>query len=241
MGELYARLRQHEAASLLAGSGAAVLHFATTAGPLGGGAWDVPERLDRPACSTRATPCWPCCATSAMPAFPPQTARGQVFFALPGLGILHYRLLAGLAPRPAGLRAVRGRLPQAMCRQDVAGIDIVHGAFGFLMMAAWPPLPPPGCAATCCPASRRATMPACWPTARAWPPACAGSCSPSRCCPAPSSSPCSARCRRRIGATATLLGAMCTLTIALLGASWLRRAPATCWPGRCWRRRRVPG
>jgi hypothetical protein len=136
MGELYAGQRQHQAASLLAGPGAAVLHFATTAGALGGGVWDVPERLDQASLQHEGDTMLALLRHFGNADLPEQSARGRVFFGVPGLGILHYPyglvwpigLLACLLCAAACRHAVR--------RQGVDGIDIVHGAFGFLMMAA---------------------------------------------------------------------------------------------------------
>jgi hypothetical protein len=93
MGELYARLAQHEGAALLAGAGpgtgAAVLHFATTAGPLGGGAWDIHERLDPASLQHEGDTMLALLRHFGSASLPEPAARGQVFFALPGLGILH--------------------------------------------------------------------------------------------------------------------------------------------------------
>jgi hypothetical protein len=220
MGELYAGLRQHEAAALLAGPGAAVLHFATTAGPLGGGAWDVPERLEQASLQHEGDTMLALLRHFGNAALPGQTARGQVFFALPGLGILHYPywLVCPLGLLACVLFAAACR--QAMRREDVAGVDIVHGAFGFLMMAglaifaAWlcrdalPGLAPrydaglladgPGLAAGVRWQLLAFTL-----------------------LPSAVFIGLQRMLQIRIGVTAALLGAMCALIIGLLATSWL--------------------
>jgi hypothetical protein len=141
MGELYARLPHHQGAALMAGTapatrqGPAVLHFATTAGPLGGGVWDVAERLDRASLQHEGDTMLALLRHFGAARLPEAGARGQVFFALPGLGILHYAyptvwrlcLLACLlcvATCHAGIR-----------RQGIDSTDIVHGAFGCMAVA----------------------------------------------------------------------------------------------------------
>jgi hypothetical protein len=219
MGELYAGLRQHEAASLLAGSGAAVLHFATTAGPLGGGAWDVPERLEQASLQHEGDTMLALLRHFGNAELPEPGARGQVFFGVPGLGILHYPywlvwpvgLLACLLCAAACRHAVR--------RQGIDSTDIVHGAFGFMMMAALATA-----AAWLC----RDALPGLAPRYDAglldegaglaagvrWQ-LLAFTLLPSAVFIA-----LQRMLQTRIGASATLLGAMCTLTIALLGAGW---------------------
>jgi hypothetical protein len=220
MGELYAGLRQHEAAALLAGPGAAVLHFATTAGPLGGGAWDVPERLEQASLQHEGDTMLALLRHFGNAGLPGQTARGQVFFALPGLGILHYPYWLAW---PLGLLACvlfAAACRHAMRREDVAGVDIVHGAFGFLMMAglaifaAWlcrdalPGLAPrydaglladgPGLAAGVRWQLLAFTL-----------------------LPSAVFIALQRMLQIRIGVTAALLGAMCALIIGLLATSWL--------------------
>lgn len=143
MGELYARLPQHAGASLLADAGPAVLHFATTAGPLGGGAWDVPERLDAASLQHEGDTMLALLRHFGAAALPASGARGQVFFALPGLGMLHYAyaLVWPLALLACVLCVAICR--SAVRRQGVDSTDIVHGAFGFFLLlllataAAW--------------------------------------------------------------------------------------------------------
>jgi hypothetical protein len=144
MGELYARRPQHEAAALLAGPGPAVLHFATTAGPLGGGAWDIPERLDPASLQHEGDTMLALLRHFGSADLPASRAgemqRGQVFFSLPGVGILHYSYLMvwPLAVLACLLcvAACRTGMRRQRIVDSVDGIDIVHGAFGFLMMAA---------------------------------------------------------------------------------------------------------
>jgi hypothetical protein len=232
MGELVTNRRGHEAAALLAGAGAqspaqwpvSVLHFATLAGPLGGGAWDIPERLDQASLQHEGDTMLALLrhfGNAELPAEPSQAGvRGQVFFGLPGLGILHYgyalvwplAALACLLCATACYRAIR--------RQGVDSTDIVHGAFGFLMMAvlatsaAWicrdlqPGLAPrfdaglladvPGLAAGVRWQLLAFTL-----------------------LPIAVFIALQRLLQSRIGAAATQLGAMCTLGIALLGTSWL--------------------
>jgi hypothetical protein len=236
MGELYAHQRGNEAAALLAGPGAqwsaqlpaqwpvSVLHFATIAGPLGGGAWDIPERLDLASLQHEGDTMLALLryfGNAELPAELAQPgARGQVFFGLPGLGVLHYgyplvwpvALLACLLCAVACHRAIR--------RQGVDSTDIVHGAFGFLMMAAlatgaaWicrdlqPGLAPrfdagllaegPGLAAAVRWQLLAFTL-----------------------LPVAVFIALQRVLQARIGAAVAQLGAMCALTIALLGTSWL--------------------
>ncbi len=224
MGELYAREPRHEAAALLAGAGPAVLHFATTAGPLGGGAWDIAERLQPASLQHEGDTMLALLRHFGNAELPHDAAgsgaRGQVFFALPGLGILHYSyalvwplaLLAGALCAAACHTAIR--------RRDVDGTDVVHGAFGFLMAAVlatgatWlcrdlqPGLAPrfdaglladgPGLAAGVRWQLLAFTL-----------------------LPVAAFIALQRVLQARIGAAATQLGAMCTLAIALVGTSWL--------------------
>jgi hypothetical protein len=219
MGELYARLRQHEGAALLAQPGAAVLHFATTAGPLGGGAWDVPERLEQASLQHEGDTMLALLRHFGNAELPQQGARGQVFFALPGLGILHYPYWLVW---PLGLLACllcAAACRHAMRRQGVDGVDIVHGAFGFLMMAAL---------ATCVAWLCRDALPGLAPRFDAallaeGPGLAAGArwqLLAFTLLPSAIFIALQRMLQARIGASATLLGAMCVLTLGLLGTSW---------------------
>jgi hypothetical protein len=140
MGELYARRPQHEAAALLAGPGAlepvSVLHFATTAGPLGGGAWDVPERLAPASLQHEGDTMLALLRHFGSASLPDSDAHGQVYFSLPLLGMLHYSYLMVWPLAVLACLLCVAACRTAMRRQKIDGIDIVHGAFGFLMLAA---------------------------------------------------------------------------------------------------------
>jgi hypothetical protein len=140
MGELYARRPQHEASALLADPGAAVLHFATTAGRMKGGAWDVPERLDTATLQHEGDTMLALLRHFGSASLPESGAHGEVFFVLPVLAVLHYSYLM-VWP----LAALACLLCVAACRTgmrsqrlagSVDGMDIVHGAFGLPVMAA---------------------------------------------------------------------------------------------------------
>jgi hypothetical protein len=219
MGELYARLRQHEGAALLALPGAAVLHFATTAGPLGGGAWDVPERLEHASLQHEGDTMLALLRHFGNTQLPAPGARGQVFFTLPGAGIVHYPywLVWPLGLMASLLCAAACRT--AMRRQGVAGVDIVHGAFGFLMMAALAT----GAAWLC-----RDALPGLAPRFDAallaeGPGLAAGArwqLLAFTLLPSAVFIALQRVLQARIGATATLLGAACALTAGLLGVCW---------------------
>jgi hypothetical protein len=225
MGELYARLAQHEGAALLGGAGpaadAAVLHFATTGGPLGSGAWDLPERLDAASLQHEGDTMLALLRHFGGAALPQPGMRGmqgQVFFALPGLGILHYSyalvwplgLLACLLCAAACRRAVR---------QGVELTDIVHGVFGFLMMATLAT-----CAAWLC----REALPGLAPRYDAGLLADGPGLAASvrwqllafTLLPLAVFIALQLVLQARIGVAATALGTMCALTAALLGAAW---------------------
>jgi hypothetical protein len=144
MGELAAGLRPRPADAPLAAGGAALLQFATHGGSLGPGAvHDIPQRLSRASLQHEGDTMLALlreAATLAPP--PPGSARGQVFFGLPGLGIVHYSYalvwpLTGLAcvltvlACAAGMR--RARLGDNGIGKDI-GTDIIHAGFGFLFM-----------------------------------------------------------------------------------------------------------
>lgn len=237
MGELYAGLPQHAGASLLAGAaglanaGPAVLHFATTAGPLGGGAWDVPERLDGASLQHEGDTMLALLRHFGNASLPAPGARGQVFFALPGLGILHYgyALVWPLSLLACGLCVAACR--SAIRRRRLDGTDIVHGAFGFLMMtalsifAAWlcrealPGLAPRYDAALLADGAGLAAGVR-WQLLAF------------TLLPMTVFIALQRHLQARIGTAAVLLGAICVLSVALLGASWL--VPGTsyvlAWP-----------
>jgi hypothetical protein len=231
MGELYTRLPQHEGAALLAAAGPgagsaavsaagpAVLHFATTAGPLGGGAWDVPERLDQASLQHEGDTMLALLRHFGAASLPEPGARGQVFFALPGLGILHYpypmvwplSLLACLLCAAACRTGIR--------RQGVDSTDIVHGAFGFLLMAALATF-----TAWVCRESLPGLIPRYDAGLLADGPGLAAAVRwqllAFTLLPVAVFIFLQRTVQARIGASAAALGTMCMLTIALLGASW---------------------
>lgn len=147
MAALYQALPQRAAGDALAASGASVLQFATTGGPLGdaygnvfgGPGHDIPQRLSRASLQQEGDAMLALLrhfGNAVLPSSSTGAPRGRVFFTVPLLGAVHYvlalawplALLATLLTALACRRAVR--------RQGIAGADIVHGAFGFLFMAA---------------------------------------------------------------------------------------------------------
>jgi hypothetical protein len=219
MGELYAGQPQHEGAVLLAEKGPAVLHLATTAGPLGGGLWDIPERLDQASLQHQGDTMLALLRHFGGGTLPEPGTRGQVFFGLPLLGILHYPYL--LVWPLAALACV---LCVAVCRAGmrrggVEPTDIVHGAFGFLMTAVLATA-----AAWLC----REALPGLAPRFDAGllaggPGLDAGvrwQLLAFTLLPAAFFIGLQRHLQKRIGTLATALGAICVLTIALLGICW---------------------
>ncbi|WP_296942848.1 M28 family peptidase [uncultured Massilia sp.] len=141
MAELTRGLPQRAAAAPLAMHGASVLHFATLDGTLGGaGAADIPARLSGASLQHEGDTMLALLRHFGDAALPEPGAhaggRGQIFFALPGIGHVHYGLALAwpLALLACVLDALACRA--AVRRLGIAGSDIVHGAFGFLFMAA---------------------------------------------------------------------------------------------------------
>lgn len=139
MAELYASTRPRTADGVLAASGVPLLQFATGGGTLGpDGAHDIPQRLsaaslqhegDTMLALLRDAGDKPLPTSGAM-----ADAGGQVFFAVPGLGIAHYPYalvwpLTALACVLTVLACAAG-----MRRAGVAGIDIIHAGFGVVFM-----------------------------------------------------------------------------------------------------------
>ena len=127
MAELYADIRPRNTDGLLHANSASVLQFATGGGTLGRGAvHDIPQRLSGASLQREA-------GNGPLPA---PGARGQVFFAVPGLGIVHYpyALVWPLTALACVLSVLVCR--SAMRRARVAGTDIIHAGFNFLFMGA---------------------------------------------------------------------------------------------------------
>jgi hypothetical protein len=139
MGELVAGLRPQAANALLAGSGGALLQFATRGGTLGPNAiHDIPQRLSTDSLQHEGDTMLALLRHfgDADLAAQPTARRGQVFFVLPVLGVVHY---AYVLVWPLG--ALACLLTVLACRAGIRqqGIpleNIVHAAFGFLFMAA---------------------------------------------------------------------------------------------------------
>jgi len=144
MGELVAGLRPRPTDAPLAAHvsahGAALLQFATRGGSLGPGAvHDIPQRLSRVSLQHEGDTMLALlreAGTLAPPA--PGSARGQVFFGLPGLGIVHYAYalvwpLTGLACVLTVMACAAGMRRARADGKDI-GTDIIHAGFGFLFM-----------------------------------------------------------------------------------------------------------
>jgi hypothetical protein len=135
MAALYERLPQHAPAAALAGAGFPVLQFATTQGTLGwDGMHDLPQRLSGASLQHEGDTMLALLrrlGTASLPAAP--RARGQVFFALPLIGMVHYdaRLAWPLAALACALTVHACRVA---LRRKLSGVDIIHAAFGFLFM-----------------------------------------------------------------------------------------------------------
>jgi len=136
MAALYRSLPQRARGAPLLAAGVPLLHFATTGGDLGGGAWDIPERLAPASLQHEGDTMLALLRHfGARPPARSDGARGQVVFALPGIGNVHYGY--GLALPLAVLSWVLtlACCHRALWRMGIAGEDVVHGVFGFLSMA----------------------------------------------------------------------------------------------------------
>jgi hypothetical protein len=143
MAELYADIRPRPADGLLAGGGAdrpSVLQFATSGGTLGSGAvHDIPQRVSGASLQHEGDTMLALLRDAGnrpLPV-PVQGTRGQVFFGVPGLGILHYSyalvwpltiLACVLTVAACGVGIRRARIDSA---------DIIHAGFNFLFMGAF--------------------------------------------------------------------------------------------------------
>ncbi|SDF69409.1 Peptidase family M28 [Massilia sp. PDC64] len=136
MAELYERLPQSGGAAPLASGTFPVLHFATTQGPLGWeGMHDLPQRLSSASLQHEGDTMLALLrrlgnANLAL-ASPP---RGQVFFPLPLVGMVHYdyRLIWPLTLLCCGLGAWACR---TALRSRISGTDIVDAMFSVLFSA----------------------------------------------------------------------------------------------------------
>lgn len=133
---LYERLPQHAAALPPAAAGIPVLQFATTAGTLGdAGIQDLPQRLSRASLRQEGDTMLVLLRRLGDTSLAPTGAQyGQVFFALPLIGMVHYSVLLvwPLTLLVCALAAYAGAMAR---RQRTSGVDIVHAAFGFLFNA----------------------------------------------------------------------------------------------------------
>lgn len=136
MAELYASTRPRAADGILAASGVPLLQFATSGGPLGpGGAHDIPQRLSTASLQHEGDTMLALLRAAGDKPLPAADAGGQLFFSVPGLGIVHYPYalvwpLTALACVLTVLACAAG-----VRRAGVAGIDIIHAGFGFVFMA----------------------------------------------------------------------------------------------------------
>jgi hypothetical protein len=136
MAELYDRLPQSAGAAPLATGAFPVLHFATTQGPLGwDGMHDVPQRLSSASLQHEGDTMLALLrrlgnANLAL-AGPP---RGQVFFALPLAGMLHYDYVF-IWPLTLLCCALGAWACRAALRDRISGTDIVDAMFSALFIA----------------------------------------------------------------------------------------------------------
>jgi hypothetical protein len=137
MAELYADIRPRAAAALLPADGTAVLRFATGGGTLGrDGVHDIPQRVSGASLQHEGDTMLALLREAGNAALPLADARGQVFFGVPGLGIVHYSyaLVWPLTALACVLTVMA--CASAMRRARIAGADIIHAAFNFLFMGA---------------------------------------------------------------------------------------------------------
>ena len=134
--ELDARLPQSAGAAPLAGAGFPVLHFATTQGPLGrDGIHDLPQRLSSASLQHEGDTMLALLHRFGNASLPSTAApRGQVYFPLPLVGMVHYDYLLTwpLTLLACGLGALACR---RALRDNTSSADIVDAMFSFLFMA----------------------------------------------------------------------------------------------------------
>ena len=135
MAELYADIRPRNTDAVLHAGGAPVLQFATAGGTLGRGAiHDIPQRLSGASLQHEGDTMLALLREAGNSPLPAPGARGQVFFGVPGLGIVHYpyALVWPLTTLACVLTVLV--CAGAMRRARIAGTDIIHAGFGFLFM-----------------------------------------------------------------------------------------------------------
>jgi len=137
MAALYERLPQSAGAGPLAGGGFPVLHFATMQGALGpGGIHDLPQRLSAASLQHEGDTMLALLRRfgNARLAAAASAPRGQVYFPLPLLGMVHYDAI--LAWPLALLACALGALCcRAALRTRTSGSDIVDAMFSAVFMA----------------------------------------------------------------------------------------------------------
>jgi hypothetical protein len=137
MAALYAAIRPRNTDGLLHESGAAVLQFATAGGTLGRGAvHDIPQRLSGASLQHEGDTMLALLREAGNHPLPAAGARGQVFFAVPGLGIVHYPYALVWPLSALACVLTVAACSSAMRRARVAGTDIIHAGFNFLFMGA---------------------------------------------------------------------------------------------------------
>ncbi|WP_083685296.1 M28 family peptidase [Massilia putida] len=233
--ELDERLPQSAGAAPLAGGSFPVLHFATTQGSLGwDGVHDLPQRLSSASLQHEGDTMLALLrrfgnATLPSTSSPP---RGQVYFSLPLIGMVHYDYV--LIWPLALLACVLGALA---CRAALRNGGSVPTSWTPCSAAcSWPCRRPssPTCAAKRCRRCRPATRPRCSLRMAAR----AGSCWDSRCCRPPSTSPCNDACNSGSAWRRRRWACCSPATSHSSPSACAHRGPATCWPGRCWPGRR---
>jgi hypothetical protein len=136
MAELYERLPQSGGAAPLATGAFPVLHFATTQGPLGrDGMHDLPQRLSSASLQHEGDTMLALLrrlgnANLAL-ASPP---RGQVFFALPLVGMVHYDYLL-VWPLALLCCALGACACRTALRNRISGTDVVDAMFSVVFIA----------------------------------------------------------------------------------------------------------
>lgn len=136
MAELYDRLPQSGGAAPLSTGAFPVLHFATTQGPLGrDGMHDVPQRLSSASLQHEGDTMIALLRRFGNTALPATAhPRGQVFFPLPLVDMVHYSTLAiwplALVACALGAAACRTAL-----RGRVSGADVADALFSVVFVA----------------------------------------------------------------------------------------------------------